>query len=38
MNKDRDKCIEAGMDEYMSKPVQMEELAEVLKRCSHEAR
>jgi CheY-like chemotaxis protein len=31
---DREKCIEAGMDDYIAKPVQMRELAEVLKRCS----
>ena len=35
---DKEKCIDAGMDEYISKPVQMEELVEVLKRCSHKAR
>ncbi len=30
MQSDREKCIEAGMDEYMSKPVIKEELFEVL--------
>jgi CheY-like chemotaxis protein len=29
---DRDRCIEAGMDDYISKPVCSKELAEVLKR------
>jgi PAS domain S-box-containing protein len=33
---DREKCIEAGMDDYIAKPVQMRELAEVLKRCAVE--
>ena len=28
------KCFEAGMDDYIAKPVQMRELAETLKRCA----
>ena len=30
---DRDRCFEAGMDDYISKPIQMQELVEALKRC-----
>jgi CheY-like chemotaxis protein len=30
--------LEAGMDDYIAKPVQIGELAEVLKRCSQEAK
>jgi CheY-like chemotaxis protein len=33
---DREKCIEAGMDDYIAKPVLMGELADVLKRHSPE--
>jgi CheY-like chemotaxis protein len=29
---DREMCLEAGMDDYIAKPVQKGELAEVLKR------
>jgi CheY-like chemotaxis protein len=34
---DREKCLEAGMDGYISKPVQKEDLARVLVKYSHEA-
>jgi len=30
---DREKCLEAGMDTYIAKPVKMEELRAVLESC-----
>jgi len=33
MDGDRDECLEAGMNEYISKPIKMEELARVLEAC-----
>ncbi len=35
---DREQCLEAGMDGYIAKPVQLGELVEVLKRYSQNAR
>jgi CheY-like chemotaxis protein len=34
MNGDREICLEAGMDDYLSKPIQIRELHEVLARWS----
>ena len=31
---DKEKCLEAGMDDYIAKPMQKEKLAEMLKRCA----
>ena len=33
MEGDRDKCISAGMDDYISKPVRIKNLREALERC-----
>jgi CheY-like chemotaxis protein len=30
---DRQRCLEAGMDDYISKPIRMNELAQVLQTC-----
>ncbi len=35
MEDDREKCIEAGMDDYISKPVRIEDLAEMLSKYVH---
>ena len=32
MKGDRERCLEAGMDDYIAKPVQIKELAEALER------
>jgi CheY-like chemotaxis protein len=31
---DREECLQAGMNEYISKPIRIEELENALERCS----
>ena len=33
MRGDREKCLAAGMDDYIAKPIRMEDLTQVLRRC-----
>ncbi|MHB8119389.1 MAG: PAS domain-containing hybrid sensor histidine kinase/response regulator [Methanothrix sp.] len=33
LNGDKESCLDVGMDEYVSKPIRMEELQKVLERC-----
>ncbi|MBN2411078.1 response regulator [candidate division KSB1 bacterium] len=33
MEGDREKCIQAGMDDYISKPIKVEDLLQILRRC-----
>ena len=36
MQGDREMCLEAGMDDYVSKPIRLEELVRALSRCQNE--
>jgi CheY-like chemotaxis protein len=38
MNDDREKCLEAGMNDYIRKPVEIIELKDALKRAYVQAR
>jgi CheY-like chemotaxis protein len=34
LNGDKEACLDAGMDEYISKPIRMEELQKALEKCT----
>lgn len=38
LQEDRQRCLEAGMDDYVSKPIQLEELAKVLRKAWNQFR
>jgi CheY-like chemotaxis protein len=38
MQNDRDQCIDAGMDDYVTKPVRIDELEGALERCAPKSR
>ena len=35
MKGDREQCLEAGMDDYVTKPIQFDELSEAIARVIH---